>query len=70
MLLRYSMIIGRAISDVGAAGIFTSMMLQLGSLAQVTRLEDRPRLFGFSGPSSVFRPSLSPSLMVLTEHSS
>ncbi|BGP26163.1 hypothetical protein JCM10295v2_005106 [Rhodotorula toruloides] len=37
---------GRAISGVGAAGMFVSM-LQI--LAQVTRLEDRPRLFGLFG---------------------
>ncbi|SGY19517.1 BQ5605_C014g07668 [Microbotryum silenes-dioicae] len=53
----YALIVGRAISGVGAAGIFTSM-LQI--LAQVTRLEDRPRLFGFFGAvfglSSVIGP--------------
>lgn len=37
---------GRAISGVGAAGMFVSM-LQI--LAQVTRLEDRPKLFGLFG---------------------
>ncbi|GAA5957324.1 hypothetical protein JCM21900_000808 [Sporobolomyces salmonicolor] len=37
---------GRAISGVGAAGIFISM---LSILAQVTLLEDRPKLFGMFG---------------------
>lgn len=35
---------GRALSGVGAAGVLTSM-LQI--MVQVTRLEDRPMLFGF-----------------------
>lgn len=37
---------GRALSGVGAAGIFNSM-IQI--LAQTTRLEDRPKLFGMFG---------------------
>ncbi|GAA5992548.1 hypothetical protein JCM11641_004543, partial [Rhodosporidiobolus odoratus] len=48
---------GRAISGIGAAGIFVSM-LQI--LAQVTLLEDRPKLFGMFGAvfglSSVIGP--------------
>ncbi|GAA5937593.1 MDR family MFS transporter [Sporobolomyces koalae] len=42
----YAIIVGRAVSGVGAAGIFISM---LSILAQVTRLEDRPKLFGMFG---------------------
>ncbi|KAE9384428.1 MFS general substrate transporter [Gymnopus androsaceus JB14] len=41
-----TLIAGRAISGVGAAGIFVSI-LQI--ISQVTRLEDRPRLFGILG---------------------
>ncbi|KIM82572.1 hypothetical protein PILCRDRAFT_820439 [Piloderma croceum F 1598] len=40
------LIVGRTISGMGAAGMFVSM-IQI--LAQVTRLEDRPRLFGMFG---------------------
>ncbi|KAJ7164486.1 transporter [Mycena filopes] len=40
------LISGRVVSGVGAAGIFVAM-LQI--IAQVTRLEDRPRLFGLFG---------------------
>ncbi|KAJ7082363.1 major facilitator superfamily domain-containing protein [Mycena belliarum] len=40
------LIAGRAISGIGAAGIFVAMMQVIG---QATRLEDRPRLFGFFG---------------------
>ncbi|KAJ6505778.1 ABC transporter [Mycena vitilis] len=40
------LITGRTVSGVGAAGIFLSMF-QI--LAQVVRLEDRPRLFGMFG---------------------
>ncbi|KAJ7128268.1 ABC transporter [Mycena filopes] len=39
-------IAGRVVSGVGAAGIFVAMF-QI--IAQVTRLEDRPRLFGLFG---------------------
>ncbi|SCV73983.1 BQ2448_6413 [Microbotryum intermedium] len=64
----YALIIGRAISGVGAAGIFSSMM-QI--IAQVTRLEDRPRLFGLFGAvfglSSVIGPLIGGAL---TEYSS
>ncbi|GAA5902761.1 MDR family MFS transporter [Sporobolomyces salmoneus] len=42
----YALIVGRAISGVGAAGIFIAM---LSILAQVTLLEDRPKLFGAFG---------------------
>lgn len=42
----YVLIFGRAFSGVGAAGIFISM---LQVLAQVTLLEDRPKLFGMFG---------------------
>ncbi|KAJ7735513.1 transporter [Mycena metata] len=51
------LIAGRAVSGVGAAGIFVSMF-QI--IAQATRLEDRPRLFGLFGAvfgiSSVIGP--------------
>ncbi|KAJ7856297.1 ABC transporter, partial [Mycena leptocephala] len=40
------LIAGRTVSGAGAAGIFVAMM-QI--IAQVTRLEDRPRLFGLFG---------------------
>ncbi|KAF7303418.1 Major facilitator transporter-like protein [Mycena indigotica] len=40
------LIAGRTVSGVGAAGIFVSM---LQVISQVTRLEDRPRLFGLFG---------------------
>ncbi|KAJ7137537.1 ABC transporter [Mycena crocata] len=40
------LIAGRTVSGVGAAGLFVAI-LQL--IAQVTRLEDRPRLFGLFG---------------------
>ena len=53
----YVLIFGRALSGVGAAGIFISM---LQVLAQVTLLEDRPKLFGMFGAvfglSSVIGP--------------
>ncbi|GAA5961653.1 hypothetical protein JCM3765_000464 [Sporobolomyces pararoseus] len=42
----YAVIVGRAISGVGAAGVFISM---LSILAQVTLLHDRPKLFGAFG---------------------
>ncbi|KAJ7841312.1 MFS general substrate transporter [Mycena olivaceomarginata] len=55
----HQLIAGRAISGPGAAGIFVGM-LQI--VAQVTRLEDRPRLFGLFGAnfalSSVIGPLL------------
>ncbi|KAJ7052196.1 ABC transporter [Mycena amicta] len=41
-----ALIAGRTVSGIGAAGIFVSM-LQI--ISQVTRLEDRPRLFGLFG---------------------
>lgn len=51
------LIAGRAVSGCGAAGIFVAM---IQTLAQVTRLEDRPRLFGMFGAvfglSSVIGP--------------
>ncbi|KAJ6486092.1 ABC transporter [Mycena vitilis] len=51
------LIAGRAVSGLGAAGIFVAM-LQI--ISQVTRLEDRPRLFGLFGAvfglSSVIGP--------------
>ncbi|KAJ7036886.1 ABC transporter [Mycena alexandri] len=51
------LIAGRAVSGVGAAGIFVSMFQVI---AQATRLEDRPRLFGLFGAvfgiSSVIGP--------------
>ncbi|KAJ7458359.1 major facilitator superfamily domain-containing protein [Mycena galericulata] len=40
------LIAGRAVSGLGAAGIFVAM-IQI--ISQVTRLEDRPRLFGLFG---------------------
>ncbi|KAM0790108.1 hypothetical protein ACM66B_005435 [Microbotryomycetes sp. NB124-2] len=53
----YVLIFGRALSGVGAAGIFTSAIQILG---QCTRLEDRPKLFGLFGAvfglSSVIGP--------------
>lgn len=42
----YVLIVGRAISGVGAAGMFVSM-IQI--ISQVTLLKDRPRLFGLFG---------------------
>lgn len=51
------LIAGRAVSGLGAAGIFVAM---LQVMSQVTRLEDRPRLFGMFGAvfglSSVIGP--------------
>ncbi|KAJ7122581.1 ABC transporter [Mycena crocata] len=51
------LIAGRTVSGVGAAGLFVAM-LQI--ISQVTRLEDRPRLFGLfggvAGISSVIGP--------------
>ncbi|KAJ7500300.1 ABC transporter [Mycena galericulata] len=51
------LIAGRTVSGLGAAGIFVSM-IQI--ISQVTRLEDRPRLFGLFGAvfglSSVIGP--------------
>ncbi|KAJ7644606.1 ABC transporter [Roridomyces roridus] len=51
------LIAGRTVSGVGAAGLFVAM-LQI--ISQVTRLEDRPRLFGLFGAvfglSSVIGP--------------
>ncbi|KAJ6600865.1 transporter [Mycena sp. CBHHK59/15] len=51
------LIAGRTVSGMGAAGIFVAM-LQI--ISQVTRLEDRPKLFGFFGAvfglSSVIGP--------------
>ncbi|KAJ7666848.1 putative transporter [Mycena polygramma] len=51
------LIAGRAVSGLGAAGIFVAM-IQI--ISQVTRLEDRPRLFGLFGAvfglSSVIGP--------------
>ncbi|KAF7303146.1 Major facilitator transporter-like protein [Mycena kentingensis (nom. inval.)] len=41
-----ALIAGRAVSGVGAAGIFVSI---IQVISQVTRLEDRPRLFGLFG---------------------
>lgn len=53
------LIFGRAIAGSGAAGIFSAMF---AIIAAVTRLEDRPVLFGivmmFTGISSVFGPLL------------
>ncbi|KAJ7222993.1 major facilitator superfamily domain-containing protein [Mycena haematopus] len=40
------LIAGRTVSGLGAAGIFVAMLQVIG---QATRLEDRPRLFGFFG---------------------
>ncbi|KAJ7082360.1 ABC transporter [Mycena belliarum] len=40
------LIAGRTVSGLGAAGIFVAI-IQI--ISQVTRLEDRPRLFGFTG---------------------
>ncbi|KAJ7174162.1 ABC transporter [Mycena crocata] len=42
----YQLIAGRTVSGLGAAGIFVAMIQIIG---QVTRLEDRPRLFGMFG---------------------
>ncbi|KAJ6521127.1 major facilitator superfamily domain-containing protein [Mycena capillaripes] len=51
------LIAGRAVSGLGAAGIFVAM---IQVMSQVTRLEDRPRLFGLFGAvfglSSVIGP--------------
>ncbi|KAF7335567.1 Major facilitator transporter-like protein [Mycena venus] len=51
------LIAGRTVSGLGAAGMFTAMFQVI---AQVTRLEDRPRLFGLFGAvfalSSVIGP--------------
>ncbi|KAJ6566269.1 transporter [Mycena capillaripes] len=51
------LIAGRAVSGLGAAGIFVAM---IQVISQVTRLEDRPRLFGLFGAvfglSSVIGP--------------
>jgi MFS family permease len=53
------LIFGRAVAGVGAAGIFTSI---LTIIARVTRLQDRPALFGAFGAvfavSSVAGPLL------------
>ncbi|GAA5851638.1 hypothetical protein JCM9279_002525 [Rhodotorula babjevae] len=61
-----TLIWGRAVSGVGAAGIFISM-LQI--IAQVTALEDRPRIFGLFGAvfglSSVVGPLIGGAL---TDH--
>ncbi|KAJ7445080.1 ABC transporter [Mycena latifolia] len=40
------LIAGRIVSGIGAAGIFVAM---LQVVSQITRLEDRPRLYGFFG---------------------
>ncbi|KAJ7206304.1 ABC transporter, partial [Mycena pura] len=60
------LIAGRTVSGVGAAGIFVAM---LQSISQVTRLEDRPRLFGLFGAvfglSSVIGPLIGGAL---TDH--
>ncbi|KAJ6464617.1 putative transporter [Mycena vitilis] len=51
------LIAGRAVSGLGAAGIFVAM---IQTFSQITRLEDRPRLFGLFGAvfglSSVLGP--------------
>ncbi|KAF7323273.1 Major facilitator superfamily protein [Mycena chlorophos] len=51
------LIAGRTVSGLGAAGIFVSIIQILG---QATRLEDRPRLYGFfgamAGLSSIIGP--------------
>jgi MFS family permease len=53
------LILGRAIAGVGAAGIFVSILV---IIAQITRLEQRPLLFGLFGAifavSSVVGPLL------------
>ncbi|KAJ7117255.1 transporter [Mycena crocata] len=53
----YQLIAGRTVSGVGAAGLFVAM-IQI--ISQVTRLEDRPKLFGLFGAvfgvSSVIGP--------------
>ncbi|KAJ7737370.1 ABC transporter [Mycena metata] len=60
------LIAGRTVSGVGAAGIFVAM-IQI--ISQVTRLEDRPRLFGLFGAvfgvSSVVGPLMGGAL---TDH--
>ncbi|KAJ7737382.1 ABC transporter [Mycena metata] len=60
------LIAGRTVSGLGAAGLFVAM-LQI--ISQVTRLEDRPRLFGFFGAlfglSSVVGPLIGGAL---TDH--
>ncbi|KAJ7185328.1 major facilitator superfamily domain-containing protein [Mycena filopes] len=60
------LIAGRTVSGVGAAGLFVAM-IQI--ISQVTRLEDRPRLFGFFGAvfglSSVIGPLIGGAL---TDH--
>jgi MFS family permease len=47
------LIFGRAFAGVGAAGIFVSI---LSIIAQITRLEDRPALFGTFGMSCATSP--------------
>jgi MFS family permease len=53
------LIFGRAFAGVGAAGIFVSI---LSIIAEITKLEDRPKLFGAFGAvfalSSVVGPLL------------
>ncbi|KAJ7737380.1 ABC transporter [Mycena metata] len=60
------LIAGRTVSGLGAAGLFVAM-IQI--ISQVTRLEDRPRLFGFFGAvfgvSSVVGPLMGGAL---TDH--
>jgi MFS family permease len=62
----FQLIAGRTVSGMGAAGMFVSM-IQI--IAQVTRLEDRPRLFGAFGAvfglSSIIGPLIGGSL---TDH--
>ncbi|GAA5877227.1 hypothetical protein JCM8547_006303 [Rhodosporidiobolus lusitaniae] len=62
------LIFGRAIAGVGAAGIFTAM---LQTLAQVTRLEDRPRLFACFGVIFALASVIGPLIGgALTDHAS
>ncbi|KAJ6585707.1 major facilitator superfamily domain-containing protein [Mycena capillaripes] len=60
------LIVGRTISGAGAAGIFIAM-LQI--VSQVTRLEDRSRLFGFFGAGFAFAAIVGPLIGgSLTDH--
>ncbi|KAJ7254980.1 transporter [Mycena haematopus] len=51
------LIAGRTVSGLGAAGMFVSMLQVIG---QATRLEDRPRLFGFFGAVFGFSSVIGP----------
>lgn len=60
------LILGRAVAGAGAAGIFTSI---LSIIAEVTKLEDRPLLFGSFGAVFAVASAIGPLLGgVFTDH--